>query len=62
VIVPRPGDSEETFSVFTATRYYQSNHLLVETIPLSALPKDTSDFRTIPLMLTPSREAVNTIF
>jgi len=25
-----------------ATCYYQSNHLKVETIPLSALPKDTT--------------------
>jgi len=38
VKVPRPGDSEGTFSVFSqaATCYYQSNHSKVETIPLSA--------------------------
>jgi len=37
VKVPRPGDSEGTFSV-----YYQSNHSKVEAIPLSALLKDTT--------------------
>jgi len=43
VKVPRPGDSIGTFSVFqAATYYYQSNHLKVETIPLSALSKDTT--------------------
>jgi len=38
-----------------ATCYYQFNHSLVEVIPLSALPKDTSELPfylyTIPLML-----------
>jgi len=48
VKVPRPGDSEVTFSVFesscrqAATCYYQSNHSKVEAISLSALPKDTT--------------------
>jgi len=46
VKVPRPGDSEVTFSVFessqAATCYYQSNHSKVEAIPLSALLKDTT--------------------
>jgi len=36
VKVPRPGDSEVTFSVFES-RYYQSNHSKVEAIPVSAL-------------------------
>jgi len=44
VKVPRPGDSEVTFSIFSqaATCYYQSNHSLVEAITLSALPKNTT--------------------
>jgi len=44
VKVPRPGNSEETFSVFesVATCYYQSiTTQKVEVIPLSALSKDT---------------------
>jgi len=47
VKVPRPGDSEVTFSVFESRChvkeqcYYQSNHSKVEAITLSALPKDT---------------------
>jgi len=40
--VPRLGDSEGTFSSQAATCYYQSNHSLVEAIPLSALLKDTT--------------------
>jgi len=42
VKVPRPGDSEVIFtsSSQAATCYYQTNHSLVEAIPLSALPKD----------------------
>jgi len=37
VKVPRPGDSEVTFAVSSQadTCYYQSNHSLVEAIPLS---------------------------
>jgi len=39
----RPGDSEVTSSSQAATCYYQSNHSSkVESIPLSALPKDTT--------------------
>jgi len=40
VKVPRPGDGEVTFrsSSQAATCYYQSNHSLIEAIPLSALP------------------------
>jgi len=46
---PRPGDSEVTFSVFesSAICFYQSNHLNVEATPLSAFPKDTSEFSSI---------------
>jgi len=40
--VPLPGDSEVTSSSQAATFYYQFNHLKVEEIPLSALPKDTT--------------------
>jgi len=39
VKLPRPGDSEGSQA---ATCYYQSNLSKVETIPLSALPKDTT--------------------
>jgi len=44
VKVPRPGDSEFTFSVSSqaATYFYQSNHSKVEAIPLRALSKNTS--------------------
>jgi len=45
VKVPRPGDSEVTFSGLpsqAATCYYQSNHSKVEAILLSVLSKDTS--------------------
>jgi len=43
VKVPRPGYSEETFSVFKSSWHLlQSNYLKVEAIPLSALPKDTT--------------------
>jgi len=44
VKVPRPGYSEGIFAVFVSnfTCYYQSNYSRVETIPLSALPKDTT--------------------
>jgi len=44
VKVPRPGDSEVTFSVFesSSTCYYQYNHSKVEAITLNALPKDTT--------------------
>jgi len=42
VKVPRPLDSEVTFSVSSqaAICYFQSNHSKVEAIPLSALTKD----------------------
>jgi len=57
VKVPRPGDSEVTFSVFDSCChcYYQSNHSLVEAIPLNALPKNTTSelgrpFHTIPFL------------
>jgi len=46
VKLPRPKDSEVTFSVFeqAVTCYYQSNHskVKVKAIPLSALSKDTT--------------------
>jgi len=42
VKVPGPKDSKGTISVFESKCYYQSNHIYVETIPLSALPKDTT--------------------
>jgi len=49
--VPRPGESEVTFSVIkqvqvkklNATCYYLSNHTKVEAIPLSALHKGTTN-------------------
>jgi len=45
VKVPRPGDNEVAFrsSSQAATCYYQSNHSKVEVIPLSGLPKDTTN-------------------
>jgi len=52
VKVLRPGDSEVTFlfSSQAVTCYNQSNHSLVEAIPLSALPKDTtSELTGLPL-------------
>jgi len=44
VNVPRPGDSEETFSVFESSchGYNLTNHSKVEAIPLSALSMDTT--------------------
>jgi len=44
VKVPWPEDSEWPFqsSSQAASCYYQSNHLKVEAIPLSAFPKDTT--------------------
>jgi len=59
VKVPRPGVRERTFrfSSQATTCYYQSNHSNVETIPFSALTKDTTSeqfaayLHTIPLML-----------
>jgi len=40
--LPRSGDSEVTFAVAATCYYHQSNHSKVETISLSALPKDTT--------------------
>jgi len=67
VKVLRPGDCEVIFrsSSQAATFYYQSNHSKADTIPLSALLKDTSEFAswfsTHSLHCwTSSREAVNT--
>jgi len=64
--VPRPRDSEGTFSVFESS--YQSNHSKVDAISLSTLPKDTkSELASLSshypiLMLNVKSEAVNTNF
>jgi len=40
VKVPRPGDSEETFSVFESSCHMLLPHSKVQAIPLSALQRD----------------------
>jgi len=68
--VPQPRDSEGSFrsSSQAATCYYQSNHLNLEAIPLSALPirsqqaKLPSYLHSIALMLKVKQVAVKPTF